>query len=132
MFQLLRTAFTLLITVGIGACGNGGLTQPSDARLTTDSASYTAVPIGYSQVVVRVVTRYRNPTSTPIALDRCYPNSPYPIFGVELVAPKNQEGAGYNPDWACVGNDKPILVGPGESRVDTLTRIGVTPGVWTG
>lgn len=99
-------------------------TSPSATLLRTDSTSYTAVSVGYSQVEVRLVTTYRNPTDTAIVLARCTPTTPYPIYDVELVAPSSAEGGGYNGAWACVGHNSPLVVGPGTVRTDTITLHG--------
>lgn len=119
-----RAVFTLFITAGILGCDADTPTSPSGLLLTTDSSSYTASPIGYSQVAVRIITKYRNPTNAPIELERCLPDTPYPTYNVELVAPNDPQGAGYNPDWACGGPDKQIIVAPGDVRTDTLTLRG--------
>lgn len=119
-----RTLLILLATAAAWACVNSTPTSPSDLLLTTDSSSYTATPIGYSQVTLRIVTQYRNPAAAAIALDRCFPTSPSPIFDVELVTPKSNDGSGYNPAWACVGHDRPIVIGAGETRIDTLVLRG--------
>lgn len=111
---------TLLIAGGAAACGDSSPTSPTDLLLTTDSASYTAVAAGNDGVTLRLVMTYRNPTSAPIVLDRCFPNTPYPIFGVELVTPKNAEGAAYDPAWGCVGHNHQIVVAAGDTRTDTL------------
>jgi hypothetical protein len=92
----------------------------TDGLLTTDSASYTANPVGYNSAEVRVVTLLRNNSDSPITLERCYPTTPYPIFGVGLVSPANTEGAAWNPNWACVGHDSPIVVAAHSTRTDTL------------
>jgi hypothetical protein len=102
------------------ACSDAIPTAPTDGLLTTDSASYTAIPSGYNSAEVRVVTLLRNSSDAPITLDRCYPTTPYPIFGVGLVSPSNSEGAAWNPNWACVGHDSPIVIAAHSTRTDTL------------
>lgn len=120
-----QVALTLLILGGAAACGDS-TTSPADLLLTTDSASYTAVSIGSDQVTLKLVMKYRNPTSAPIVLDRCFPSTPYPIYNVELVTPKTGEGAAYAPAWACVGHNNPIVVAAGNTRTDTLVLSGPT------
>ena len=51
-------------------------------------------------------------------------NDSYPIYSVDLVTPASTEGAGYNPSWACVGHNSPLVVGPGAVRTDTITLHG--------
>lgn len=113
-------AFTALLLAA--ACRE--TTSPTATLLRTDSTTYTAIAVGFSQVEVRLLTTYRNPSDTAIAMDRCTPKTPYPTYFVDLVAPKSSEGAGYNPGWACVGHDSPIVVGPGAIRTDTITLHG--------
>lgn len=92
--------------------------------MTTDSASYTLVPIGNGLGRVRVALRYENRSSSEADLDRCTPTSRSPIYAVNLIAPRDSEGSAYNPAWACVGDVSPIVVPPGASRVDTLSLTG--------
>jgi hypothetical protein len=109
------------LAAAIAACSDAGPTLPAtDGQLTTDSASYTANPIGYNSAEVRVVTLLRNNSDGAITLDRCYPTTPYPIFGVGLVSPANKEGAAWSPNWACVGHNNPIVVAAHSTRTDTL------------
>jgi len=75
-----------------------------------------------------VVARFTNETDQPLYLSRCYPDTSYPIYGV--VATNADLEAGYNPVWACVGHDHPIVVGRGETRVDSLRITG--PNAWDG
>jgi len=118
-----RLTRTLLVGVA-AACGENAATDPANRLLATDSSSYTAMSVGYDQVMVRVVTRYRNSTSAPIELLRCFPDTPYPTYDVVLISPASSDGAGYSPSWACVGHNNPIIVVPGEVRTDTLTLRG--------
>lgn len=108
------------LSAGLAACSDSLPTAPTNGLLTTDSASYTANPIGYGSAEVRVVTLLRNTSDAPITLDRCYPTTPYPIFGVGLVSPANTEGAAWNPNWACVGHNSPIVIAAHSTRTDTL------------
>ena len=114
-----------VVLLTAAACGcEIALVDPNAVSIRTDSASYTAVPIGYGQVVVRVVTTFRNPTLGPISLDRCTPTSTSPIYSVAVTWPVSKEGAGYAPTWACVGNDQPIVVAGGATRTDTIVLRG--------
>jgi hypothetical protein len=104
----------------LAACSGSSPTEPNAGLLTTDSSSYTAVAVGNGEARIRVVTLLRNASSSPIELPRCFPTTAYPIYGVELVSPANSEGAAWDPAWACVGHDKPIVIAPQTTRTDTL------------
>jgi hypothetical protein len=114
----------VLASVCAAACGDSAATAPADILLRTDSASYTASPIGYGQAQLSVIVTLRNSGSTAISLERCSSNSRTPMFGVELVRPSSSEGSGYNNgSWACTGIG-PFEVAAGATRVDTLTLQG--------
>jgi len=115
------------------ACSS--MTEPTvDARLSLDASSYVAVsgPTLQSPAIYRftVVARFRNTGSTDAHLGRCRPDSPHPMFGVMLSPSDPRESSGYDPVWACVGHDNPIVVAPNETRVDTLVIFG--PASWDG
>ena len=116
----------LLAVIGGTACNAGHSTSPDVQVLTTDSTSYTGIPVGKYQFNVTVVTRFRNTTSRPIDLDRCTNAGRSPRYVVSLVRPQNDEGAAYDRIWDCVAGVSPIIVGPGETRTDTLTLLGPT------
>jgi hypothetical protein len=103
-----------------------------DLTLRTDRNLYEATFSGgegtYRTYVLTVVARFSNGTDQPLYLSRCYPATSYPIYGV--VATNADLEAGYNPVWACVGHDHPIVVGSGETRVDSLRITG--PNAWDG
>jgi hypothetical protein len=94
--------------------------------LTTDATAYAATQIGgdprYARYSFTVVATITNRTVAPMYLDRCYPNSQAPIYGVELVGRSGE--AAYDPIWACGGHDQRLRLMPGESRVDTLQLSG--------
>jgi hypothetical protein len=130
---------------GLG-CGSftGPLSRVPDGAFTTDAASYVARPVspGTARYEFDVATRFENRTRVTLYLGRCYPDSPQPMFGVELVEPAGRE-SGYSMFWACVGHDRQFVVRPGEVRIDTLhiagpnmfdgatqQPIGVTEGVF--
>lgn len=98
---------------------------PPPGVFTTNSTSYRGrlVDSVYKVYKFTVVTRYTNPTSSTIYLERCYPASPIPIYGVLLVSPADSVSA-YSPAWACVGHEHQIGVPPGATRVDTLELTG--------
>ena len=114
------------------ACTVAGPSAPAGAGfLQTDQPVYVARREGgdprYGQYAFIVIARFTNETSSPVYLARCYPDSPYPIYGVELLMPiAGKERSGYSPAWGCVGHDQAIVVGPGEARTDTLRISGPT------
>jgi hypothetical protein len=134
-----RIARVLALSCAAACAADGHLTTPDSSStnrpppagiFTTNSTEYTAriVDSIYSHPVyaVTVVTRYRNTTGATIYLERCYPTSPTPMFGVILVAPTDSWGSAYNQAWACVGHDQQLPIQPGATRVDTLQLLGPT------
>jgi hypothetical protein len=111
-----------------------GLTVEDLRALTlrTDRNLYEATFSGgegtYRRYALTVVARFTNATDQPLYMRRCYPATSYPIYAV--VATNADLEAGYNPVWACVGHDNPIVVGRGETRVDSLRIAG--PNAWDG
>ncbi len=126
MRSLSTFLLALILSASCGAPGADAIEAPQGGVLTTDATSYEARSLSSVQGrwAFNVVVRYTNPTAQPIYLARCYPNSPQPIYGVQLTDGSNAEGAAYSLAWACVGHDKQILVAPGATRVDTLTLGG--------
>jgi hypothetical protein len=114
-----------VLSLGL-ACSEAGPTTPQSGALTTDATHYTAMAAGNEQVTLTVITRYQNSADTAVVLDRCSPTTPYPIYGVELVAPASAEGAAYDPVWACEGHSHQLVVPAGTARTDTLTLRGPT------
>ena len=66
-----------------------------------------------------LIARYENPTTDTLYLGRCTPEDRTPVYGI-MVASDSTEDAAYNPVWACVGHDYPIVIAPHRTRVDTL------------
>ena len=105
--------------------------SPSELPLRTDQTQYiaqqarggTRPTYGFD-----LIARYENRTGRTVFLARCYPDSPHPIYGVELVGQKDDWGAAYDRAWACVGHENPIAVAAGETRADTLHMTG--PNAW--
>ena len=92
-------------------------------QLVTDSSTYTAIPVGYDQVVVNVLSTFHNRGASAVTFDRCFPNSSSPIYFVGVLSPFRAT-SGYNPVWACVEHHNPIVVAPGETRTDTIRLHG--------
>lgn len=106
-----------------------------DTALATDQASYVARYQGgegsYRQYGFTIVARFQNRTGEPVYLDRCYPDTPVPIYGVEFVdGAGGARESGFDPIWACVGHESQVVVRPGDTRVDTLRIHG--PNSWDG
>ena len=70
-----------------------------------------------------VIASYMNRTTDTLFISRCMPNDPTPEYGVEALD-DTAEDAAYDPVWACVGHDHPIVVAPRTERVDTLRLDG--------
>lgn len=111
-----------------------GCTLVPPVALTTDRTEYTATPLegegDYRVYGFRVVARFTNWSGAPVYLDRCHPRDPRPMFGVRLRTGAPGLQSGYDPAWACVGHDDPIVVRPGATRTDTLLIRG--PNAWDG
>lgn len=132
MPNVLRT-LPILLSLLISGCSLFTDFDPSPEELPvrTDLESYMAhiasagdrPTYGFD-----IVVRFENRTNRTVYLDRCNPDSPHPIYSVELIDQQDSYGAAYNPGWGCAGHDSPIRVERGRSRVDTLHLIG--PRAW--
>jgi hypothetical protein len=105
--------------------------RPEEVTIQTDQTEYVAQ---FDSTVNKqdrykfpLIARFENRTGVPIYLERCGPNTPFPIYN---VGPDNGKGVEtssgpldnpYSTFQACVGHDNPIIVQPGEIRVDNLT-----------
>lgn len=135
MFRLCLTlagaAVALAACLPTDACGCS-LVPP--ASIDTDRLEYTAVYLegegAYRVYGFPVVARFTNWTGAPLYLDRCRPDDPRPMFGVRLASGAPGLQSGYDPAWACVGHESPIVVRAGETRTDTLLVRG--PNGWDG
>jgi hypothetical protein len=97
--------------------------------LSTDLVLYSARPLDepWPGVVVygfTIVIRYVNPARAPVYLWTCRPDDRTPIYSVVPAGRVSSSGAAYNASRACVGHDRPIRVGPGETHVGTLDLRG--------
>ncbi|MEW5928782.1 MAG: hypothetical protein AB1941_15070 [Gemmatimonadota bacterium] len=127
----------LALAALLALAGCGSLLDPGadDAALRSDETSYAARHQAgegwHRRYGFTLVARFENRTGGTVHLDRCYPDWPHPTFAVGLVgAAGSPPGSAYDPVWACVGHDSPIVVLPGETRVDTLRILG--PSSWDG
>ena len=126
----MRSHLAGLLLLASAACEAPTALTVEDLRaltLRTDRNLYEATFLG-GRYGLTVVARFTNATDQPLYLERCYPTTSYPIYAV--VATNADREAGYNAAWACVGHDRPIVVGRGETRVDSLRIAG--PNTWDG
>ncbi|MEX0599313.1 MAG: hypothetical protein WD205_01645 [Rhodothermales bacterium] len=77
-----------------------------------------------------LVVHLYNESPHTLYLQRCRPDTPYPIYAVKPVETENAHDAAYNAVWACPGNGHPFVVRPGMTRTDTLHLSG--PNGWLG
>ena len=75
-----------------------------------------------------ITARLENRSHSPIYLDRCYPDTPYPFYDIRNAVLGEIRHSAYSTVWSCVGHNNPIIVQPGETRTDNLRIIG--PSVW--
>jgi hypothetical protein len=126
----------LVALIGCGASvptfGDVGADQDTRVTLRTDRAAYGASVAGGEgssrRYAVTLAAQLSNGLSVPLYLQRCYPDTPYPIYGV--VSAEEGREAAYNPVWACVGHGSPIVLRAGETRTDSLRVLG--PNAWDG
>ena len=112
--------------------GSAGLAQVRSS-LRLDRSEYSASCIkgtgNTCSYAFTVVATYENSTRDTLYLSRCYPSDPTPMYGVETIDDTAGDAA-YDPVWACVGHDFPIVIAPHAARVDTLRIEG--PNSWDG
>jgi hypothetical protein len=75
-----------------------------------------------------IIARFENGSKEPVYLDRCYPDTPYPLYSISAIESGEAKESAYQPVWACVGHDNPIVVQPGEIRTDKFDILG--PSFW--
>lgn len=72
-------------------------------ELRTDASGYLALPgprVGDVRTYeLTVVARFTNGTTRTVFLERCFAETEYPIYSVELTT--GSEVAAYNPNWSC-------------------------------
>lgn len=133
-----RAAIIACVGALAAACGDdpfGPLSEQANEAVRTDRDRYVAARVPgssapFDQYEFTLVATFTNPTAATLYLGRCYPDSPGPMYGIELVQPENPDGAAYDAAWACVGHQRQFAIPPGRSRVDTLRVRG--PGSWDG
>ena len=130
----LPVALATLIACGASVPTSGDVTADQEGQVTlrTDRAAYQATLAegegSYGRYAVTLAAQLSNGLSVPLYLQRCYPDTAYPIYGV--VSTEEGRTAAYDPVWACVGHGRSIVVSPGEIRTDTLQVLG--PNSWDG
>lgn len=112
----------------LASCDNTLSSTQALVSVTTDKQEYLATHIdgegAAARYEFRVITRTENRSPGPIYLARCPPESPVPIYGVQVVGDGPASSSAYNRTWACVGHSEQIRLGPGEVRIDTLDITG--------
>ncbi len=66
-----------------------------------------------------LVATYENRTPDTLYVSRCLPADPTPSYGI-VASGDTTEDPAWDPMWACVGHDYPIVIAPHAARVDTL------------
>jgi hypothetical protein len=94
-------SFAVLL-FALAAC-SGDSFSPGALELRTDSSEYVALP-GPRVSDVRtyeliIVARFTNGTTRTVFVERCFAETEYPTYFVELTS--GSEAAAYDPDWAC-------------------------------
>ena len=106
------------------ALGAANLLATDEGNFTTDQAVYTATrdpSVEYLRYEFQLVARFTNTTNKTVYLSRCYPDTPTPTYGIQLLGQGvDQWGSAFDPAWACVGHDRQIEVPPGATRTDTF------------
>jgi hypothetical protein len=126
----------VLAAAGVGCSDPNGVVGPvrDNAQFQTDTTIYFARYVRGEgtdrQFGFTLLSRFMNATQDTLYLARCFPDSAYPVYGIEMANPPDRWGAAYNAAWACVGHESPIIVLPGATRVDTLQITG--PNAWDG
>lgn len=125
-----RIRLTLLVAAALpslGCASSTGLpSRAPDGAFTTDATAYVARrsdALAPAQFGFDIISRFENRGATTLYLGRCFPESPQPMFGVEIVEPAGAQ-SGYGYFWACVGHDNQFAVRPGDVRTDTLHVTG--------
>ena len=124
----LPVALVALIACGASVPTSGDVTADQEGQVTlrTDRAAYQATLVGgegsYGPYALTLAAQLSNGLSVPLYLQRCYPDTPYPIYGI--VSTEEGRIAAYDPVWACVGHGHPIVVSPGRIRTDSLQVLG--------
>lgn len=114
LFGLPIAPLVALIGCGAPVPTSGDVSADQDTRVTlrTERAAYGASLAGgegsYRRYAVTLAAQLSNGLSVPLYLQRCDPDTPYPIYGV--VSAEESREAGYNPVWACVGHGSPIVL----------------------
>jgi hypothetical protein len=135
--------FSQLLALALVGCSPTSYSSPEATRspqasvtpsfvLRTDRDDYLAnpeKPVDEQRIYgFTLIARFENRTQEPVYLDRCYPNSPNPMYAILMADESEEHSAAYSPNWACVGHNNPILVEPGQTLEDRLHVSG--PNVW--
>jgi hypothetical protein len=133
-YSVVGFLFAALMACESSVAPSDGVTadQAGQVTLRTDRTAYSATPIGgegpYRTYAFTLMAQFTNGMSRPVYLERCYPDTAYPVYGIGAGA--DGPAAAYDPAWACVGHDAPIVVLAGQTRTDSLRITG--PNAWDG
>lgn len=121
----LPRTFLLTACAGLAACSAPLVPQGRAVTLQTDSVAYTTRYASGEGLLKQygfiIVARLDNPTDSTVYLERCWPTDVYPSSGLRLIEPTDGKWGAYGISGnACIGHDAPLIVRPGESRVDSL------------
>jgi hypothetical protein len=132
MWVILLLSALSLICFAVFIIGSRLLFGDSDDFvLRTDQvylAAYEETLDKRPRYILTITARLENRSQSPIYLDRCYPDTPYPFFDIRNAVLGVIRHSAYTPMWSCVGHNNPIIVQPGETRTDNFRIIG--PSVW--
>lgn len=114
--------------VAVSAAAVAACSQPSnqfafgdaDLRITTDMASYEAVPTDTDPTVreynFTINARIENVGTGTARLDRCTSDDDVPMYVITLPDGQPGETSAYRPNWGCPADYHPYLMEPGEVR----------------
>jgi len=118
----IRTPLALLPLTFL-ACDPSPTEASRLATVTVNASDVTATRIHpestLPQYQVTVVTSIRNTSTGPLYLSAC-DTLPTPIYGVELLRPRDPEGSAFDVGWACPAG-APIVLPAGAVRTDSIT-----------
>ena len=132
--RALRKYLYVAAVLALAGSGCRSVTDPGEGAVVMrrDKVGYTARILAGAGTFTRygftAVVTTRNLGRQAVYLSRCYPDTPVPIHGVELVDGDPGRQSAYDALWACVGHENQFELRPGESRTDVLLIQG--PNAW--
>ncbi|MEM1271263.1 MAG: hypothetical protein AAGI08_14570 [Bacteroidota bacterium] len=128
-----QLSLVLLPVVFLSACSLDEVSEPAagGTPIQTDKAVYTAEPVGAGDREVYafdLTATFENTTAQTVYLGRCFPDTPMPIYRLEVLGEADGQQAAYDAVWACVDHGEAFAIAPGATRVDTFRIAG--PNAW--